>query len=250
MFVSKDFTFNDIEGKSKGIYLVNFDSDVLVSRGNKYTRNISSDEYSRKNPLFNITDNEPEEVTLNFMYLDENMIPKKWTDEKSTEVRNWFKTDDFVPFVSQDNPNYVNYFMMTSMENKLISTQDIGVLEVVFKPLNCYVYKKYEDVATITSNTSINVNNPSNEEYKPILKITNLGNSATINKIGDLEISGLDTNETVIVDNLMLTVLDDNDNNKFSKCNRNWLTLEVGNNVIPVSGNFKLQILAEFPILL
>ena len=62
MFVSKDFTFNDVEGKSKGIYLVTFDSDVLVSRGNKYTRSISSDEYSRKNPLFNVTDNEAEEV--------------------------------------------------------------------------------------------------------------------------------------------------------------------------------------------
>ena len=250
MFVSKDFTFNDVEGKSKGIYLVTFDSDVLVSRGNKYTRSISSDEYSRKNPLFNVTDNEAEEVTLNFMYLDENMTPQKWTDDKLIEVRKWFKTDDFAPFISQDNPNYINYFMMTSMESKLIPTQDIGVLEVVFKPLNCYVYKKYENVATITSSTSISVNNPSDEEYKPILKITNLGNSSTINKIGNLEISGLNTNETVIVDNLMLTVLDDNDNNKFSKCNRNWLTLDVGNNVIPVSGNYRLQIFAEFPILL
>ena len=77
-----------------------------------------------------------------------------------------------------------------------------------------------------------------------------MGDSSTINRIGNFEITRLDTNETVTIDNLILNVVNSNEINRFSNCNRKWLTLVPGENELQVSGNCELEILCEFPIIL
>jgi hypothetical protein len=48
----------------------------------------------------------------------------------------------------------------------------------------------------------------------------------------------------------MKTVLNSNDENKFSLCNRTWVELAQGSNEIAMSGSCEIEILCEFPVLL
>lgn len=248
MIVSDEFTLNGIKGSDEDIYLVTFDSDVLISRGIPFQRDISSDGYSQLNPLFKEEDVAPDDVVLNFIYAIDDMA-QEWTEDKIIKTKKWMITDDFIPFVTQDNPDYIYYLKCKKLENKM-TPRDLGVLEGTFVPISHFSYKKTYHKITITESTNILLTNPSNIEYKPVITIKNLGNVSTINKIGDFEIAGLETNEIVTIDNLILTVESSLEQNRFSKCNRNWLKLLPGENQLNVSGNCEIEILCEFPMIL
>lgn len=247
MIISKDFILNEIEGSSKDIYLYTFNSDVLTSVGIPFQKNISStDGYSQLNPMFKEEDVEPDDITLNFIYV-ENNIPQIWSEEKLIETKKWMITDDFIPFITQDNPDYVYYLKFKKIENKMTPSKR-GVLEATVKPFSHFAYRKLQVEIDITSPTTIDINNVSLYDYKPIVVIKNKGDINTINKIGNFEITGLQTNEVVEIDNLIMTVLNSNNENRFSKCNRNWLTLSPGINTLAISGNCEIEIKCEFPV--
>lgn len=248
MIVSDEFTLNGIKGSDEDIYLVTFDNDVLISKGIPFQRDISSDGYSQLNPLFKDEDVIPDDVVLNFMYAINDMA-QQWTEDKIIKTKNWMITEDFIPFVTQDNPDYIYYLKCKKLENKM-TPRGLGVLEGTFVPISHFAYKKTYHKITVTNSTDILLTNPSTIEYKPVVRIKNLGDVSTINKIGDFEITGLATNETVVIDNLILTVENLNGENKFSKCNRNWLKLLPGENQLNVNGNCEIEILCEFPIVL
>ena len=247
MVISEKFTLNGIEGFSKNMYIVTFDSDVLINKGIPFSRNINSiDGYSQFNPMFRDEDTPPDDIILNFMYIENNM-PQIWDEEKILDVKKWIITDDFIPFTTQDNPNYIYYLMCKKIQNKM-TPEGLGVLECTFTPFSHFAYNAYNSTITVKSSKNIVIDNPSIYSYEPIIKIKNLGNEETVNKIGDLEVTGLATNEKVTIDNIMLTVINENNENRFSKCNRNWVSLSPGENIVPVSGNCEIEILCEFPI--
>jgi len=248
MIVSDEFTLNGIKGSDEDMYLVTFDNDILTSRGIPFQRDVSSDGYSQLNPLFKDEDVVPDDVVLNFMYAIDDMA-QQWTEDKIIQTKKWMITDDFIPFVTQDNPDYIYYLKCKKLESKM-TQRGLGVLEGTFIPISHFAYKKTYHKITVTEPTNILLTNPSDIEYKPVIKIKNLGNVSTINKIGDFEITGLETNEIVTIDNLILTVESSLEQNRFSKCNRKWLKLLPGENQLTVSGNCEIEILCEFPIVL
>lgn len=248
MFISKDFTFDGVSNNKYNVILVDFESNILNEMGVVYKRNIAREDGSIHNPTFSIENGDPDEIVLNLMLVGNNMTPKVWTEEDIINVKKWIIKDEFKPFISNDNPNYIYYFQCSSIRKNFTSKGE-GVLEVTFKPMDCFVYKKYSKTITSNDTSNLSILNPSNEYYFPIIELTNKGNNSTINKINELEIKGLNTNEKVVIDNLMLTVLDGNVN-KFNCCNRKWLKLTPGSNTLNISGNCEIKILAEFPILL
>lgn len=249
MFLSNEFSFNGIDSNTKDIHLVTLDSDVLTTKGVAFQRNISPVEgFSQLNPMFKDEETEPDDIVLNFMYI-KNDIPQVWTEDKLIDIKKWFITDEFAPFISKDNSDYIYYFKCKKIEEKMTSGNK-GVLEVTFKPFSHFVYKRYNSRIHLESKTTMEIENPSLYEYKPIIILTNKGSNSTVNKICDLEIKGLDKDEVVEIDNLMLTALSPNGENKFSKCNRNWITLSPGINNLTLSGNCDIEIICEFPILL
>lgn len=251
MVISKDFILNNITNTSKDVIIVSFESDVLTRMGVPFSRNISSSgEYSSNNPVFKKGENEPDDIVLNFMYVNEYYIPQQWTEDKIIDIKEWIITEDFIPFISGDNPNYITYVICTKIENKM-TPEMLGVLECTFKPFSHYKYKKYSKTTTVSNvSKTFTITNPSLETYKPVVVIKNLGDETTINKVQDFEITGLANGETVIIDNLMKTVLNSNDENKFSLCNRTWVELAQGKNEVKISGNCEIEILCEFPVLL
>lgn len=251
MVISKDFILNGITNTSKDVIIVSFENDILTSVGVPFSRSVSSSgEYSSNNPLFKKEEKEPDEIVLNFMYIDKHYIPQQWTESKIIDIKEWIVTEDFIPFISGDNPNYVTYMMCTKIENKM-TPEMLGVLECTFKPFSHYKYKKYSKKTTLSGvSKTFTINNPSIEVYKPVIVLTNLGNTSTVNKVQDFEITGLANGETVIIDNLMKTVLNSDDENKFSLCNRTWVELKQGDNNLTINGNCEIEILCEFPVLL
>lgn len=248
MFISKDFTFDSIDNSDYNVILVEFDSDILNEIGVVYKRDITREDGSTYNPTFNVENGEPGDIVLNLMLVDNNMIPKVWSEEDIINVKKWIIKDEFKPFISQDNPDYIYYFQCSNIRKKFTSKGE-GALEVTFKPMDCFVYKKYSKTITVDTTASLSISNPTNEDYFPIIEITNKGDNSTINKINELEIEGLNKDEGVIIDNLMLTVLN-GDINKFKCCNRKWIKLNPGMNTLNLSGNCQVKILAEFPIML
>lgn len=249
MVISDEFTLNGIKGSDKNVFLVTFDNEVLINKGIPFQRNVSSvDGYSQLNPMFKKEDIPPDDVVLNFIYM-ENDVPMIWTEDKIIEIKKWIITDDFIPFITEDNPDYIYYLQCKKIQNKM-TPNGLGVLECTFVPFSHFAYKSLYNKITVTSPRNILVTNPSMYNYNPVIIIKNLGSSSTINKIGEFEITELSTNEIVTIDNLILSVINSNEVNKFSNCNRKWLTLIPGINELQVSGNCELEIQCEFPIVL
>lgn len=249
MVISDKFILNGIEGAIKDISLVTFDSEILINTGIPFSRSVNAaDGYSQFNPLFNEEDVVPEDIVLNFMYAIDG-VPQEWEEWKLLDVKKWIITEDFVPFKTFDNLNYTYYIKCKKIQNKM-TPYGFGVLECIFAPFSHFAYQNVSFSRTITKSSNIVIDNPSMYSYKPIIKIKNLGNTSTVNKIGDFEISGLSTNEIVIVDNLMLLVTNLNNISKFTNCNRGWVELLPGENNLQLNGNCQIEILCEFPMIL
>lgn len=248
MFISKDFTFDGVDNSEYNVILVEFDSNILNEIGVVYKRDITREDGNTYNPTFNVENGEPNDLVLNLMLVDDNMIPKVWSEEEIINVKKWIVKDEFKPFISQDNPDYIYYFQCSNIRKKF-TTKGEGALEVTFKPMDCFAYKKYSKTIAVNTDTTLSISNPTNKEYFPIIEITNKGDNSTINKINELEIRQLNKDDSVTIDNLMLTVLD-GDINKFKCCNRKWIKLNPGMNTLNLSGNCEVKILAEFPIML
>ena len=86
--------------------------------------------------------------------------------------------------------------------------------------------------------------------YYPIIEVTNLGDTSTINEINDMRILELGANEKVIIDNLTKIVQTDNGINKFNCCNRKWINLKPRvKNTITLRGHCKVKIICPFPLI-
>ncbi len=248
MFRKKNFIFNNIPNTDMDVILVTFDDEQLNTIDVSYSREISSEEYSASNPMYVVNELEPEEIVISLMYVDSYDIPQEWTDEKIMDIKKWLITDKFVSFVEQDS-DYTVYLMCSKIEKRMVLPSMMGVLECTFKPLTSYKYLEY---STSTSSSdglkTLGIENPTTETYKPIIKITNLGNTSTVNKINSFEITGLAYKEEVTIDNLICTVFNSSGENKFSSCNRAWLVLNPGYNTVSINGNCMVEILCQFPM--
>ncbi|MGL4452051.1 MAG: hypothetical protein ACRCTZ_12745, partial [Sarcina sp.] len=203
MFISENFIFNNVSNTSQNVIAVELDTDVLNDIGVVFNRSITREEGFT--PTYEVVDGDTEDIVLNLMLIDGNGIDKEWTKEDIKRVKSWLIQDGFKPFVSNDNPEYVYYVQCSSIKNRFTFNKH-GVLEVRFKLMDQYAYEKYDKTFIVNGSSNITINNTSNSNHYPIIQITNDGNTSTVNKIGDLEITGLNTNESVIIDNLMLTV--------------------------------------------
>jgi phage-related protein len=165
------------------------------------------------------------------------------------EIMDWLITEDYVPFISDDDLEIIYYFKVVNLK-KMLTFEKQGYLNVVFEPFTKYVYKREENEQIINGNKTIKIYNESKEDYYPIIEITNKGDETTINKVNDMEIVNLKKNEKIIIDNLTKMVQSDTKENKFSCCNRKWIKLNKRNETsITFNGNMVVRIICEFPLI-
>ena len=248
MFRKKNFIFNNIPNTDMNVILVTFDDEQLNTIDIAYSREISSEEYNSNNPMYVVNELEPEEIVISLMYVDSFDRPLQWDDGKIMEIKKWLTTDNFVSFIEQDS-DYTLYLMCSRIEKKMVLPSMVGVLECTFKPLTSYKYLEYSTSTRASNGTkTLGIENPTTEVYKPIIKITNFGSTGTVNRINSFEITGLEYKEVVTIDNLICTAINENGLNKFSTCNRAWVVLEPGYNILTINGNCTVEILCQFPM--
>lgn len=247
-FISENFYFNDISNKTYGVELVTVDNDSIINQfGMTYSEVLEKQDSPQLNPLFkNSGEKEAEEITLCFALVNLNGEPIEWDSNKIEEVYDWLITDDFVPFVSEDDEDKVYYFKTVEIKKQF--THDMkGYLEVKFKPYSSYSYTR----VVATGSTRVVINNMSNVDsvYKPVIEITGTGGDVSITNTSipnsePFTVTAL--NEKVTVDSLYRTVQTDNGKNMLSKTNRKWIELKRGLNALEIVGG-SIKVICEFP---
>lgn len=244
MFIEPYFKRKNKSCKDYFLSIVSTSSlDVLNEVGVPYTTELSIEDSGYIQ--FTEKDSETDDIVLE-LCLEKDNIALVWTNEIFNEIKSWLFSDDFEQFVSYDNLDYHYYFKCTKIVKKFNFAKK-GVIEVTFKPLNHYAYKSVEISKIVKGKEFIDIYNESGKEYEPIIIIENHGTEKTINKVNDFEITNLKEGETVKIDNYMLTVQNEDNENKLSDCNRNWVILESEENQLLIEGNCKVTILCEFP---
>lgn len=242
-FKSENFTFNGVSNMDKSVILVTFDDDLFKSRGTMLSNEIQTEKTIGGYVSYTVEEKETENITLNLMLVNEDGSQREWDIYSYQEVRDWLCTKDFAPFISEDNEDLIYYLKVINIEKK-ITLSETGYLEVVFKPLSIYPVQK---VVKKCSNGEVIINNLSNvEEFNfPIFKTSS--NISIKNKtLDESRVFTLDTDKPTTVDNLMCTVLSDSGENLFSNCNRKWIKLKQGKNVLEVVGD--VTIICNFPV--
>lgn len=251
MFVEPNFLFNGIYSKNLGVSIATFDNSIFHSVGISYTSELQVEtDITEYSPYFKEVSSETDEIELNLVLYDPmTMLPLSIDDFNMDELYDWLITDDFCPFISDDDVELVYYFKTVRIE-KVLTFNKMGYLKVVFRPYSKYAYRCEEYEIEVNGVDEISIYNPSRIIYKPIIELVNLGDSETANFINDMCILGLNQNEIIKIDNLTKIVIDENNENKFSCCNRKWIELTPREeNIINVTGRCRLKIICEFPII-
>lgn len=251
MFISEHFTFNGVYSKDMNVVIVTTDSDMFHDIGVEYVSDVEIEtDVIDYNPYFTEKSSQPSDIELLLAFYNNNTSEGLSLDDVDIEeIYDWLITDDFSPFISDDNAELIYYMKVINIK-KVLTFDKKGYLSVTFKPYSKYVYKRETYEIKVTESTTLEVKNPSRVDFYPIIKVTNNGDKTTINKINDMEIVGLANGETIIIDNLMKLVQSEEGLNRFSCCNRCWIRLDKREtNTLTLSGNCKIEIIAEFPLL-
>ena len=256
MFVEKHFTYNGVYTRDINLMICHFDDDEFHKMRVDYVSEVKiendANDYS---PFYSEEFSTPDDITLNLIMYNPDTMKALKPHEYDMEALHDFLIGDggFNEFISDDDREVIYYFKPIKI-SKMLTFDGTGYLEVVFKPYSKYCYRRKERFGdawgSTTGEGNITIFNPSRKVYRPIIELTNNGNTSTINKIEDFTIAGLENGEKVIIDNQMMTVVNENGENRFKYCNREWVKLPPKETVtLNVSGNCTVRVICEFPII-
>lgn len=248
-FISEKFHFNDVSSQSMGVELVTFDDSFFNHMGTTYIETLEIEEGLSKVPFYTKSqDVNTEDITLNLLLVNKDGTQAVWSDTKTTEIMDWLVTDNFKPFVSEDDLEVTYYFKVVKIVKKF-TVAKTGYLEVTFKPYSNYTYHRVRQ----SGSSRIIVNNTSNVDfnYKPIFEIECNGSPISIKNDSLPNSHALIIGEVtgkVVVDNLFRTVQTIDGKNLLPKCNRKWIELKRGENTLSISGG-EVTVICEFPVI-
>ena len=235
MFYSGNFYFDKKHSSEYGIYQVTESNDILNEYGISYNGEDDG------------------EITLSFCYADNFEKAQIWEEEVLEVVLNWFITDDYKEFISEDNEEIV-YFLKGESYTKRFTHEMKGIIDVTFKTLSQYGYKYYTKKITNTDEEFKVLNDSNiNKPYKPIIELKNISSdSIKISNLTTLKspfiINNL-SNKDIVIDNTIGTIVDIDGNNLIMNSNRKWIELVKGYNSILVEGDCDIVFKAYYPVM-
>ena len=245
MFYSDKFTFAGIPNDEMEVSLVSMDVDILNEYGINFSQDISKVGTSN-NPIYSISDTDTDTIQISLCYeINNEAMP--WTIQKRAEIISWMVQDEFMPFVSEDDPDIIYYFKCVGY-TKEFNLRNKGVITFEMKPYSPYAYVSRNTRVVVSGNYNLNLTNISNVDnlFSPIFKITTK-RQETI-EIGTLTIN-VENGDVIVVDNGMNTITNSNEKSMISNSNRKWVRLTRGNNQLVMKGNFDIEIDCLFPIM-
>lgn len=234
MFYSGNFIYNGKRSDDYYIHLVSENGDVL----NEYGINFSDEE----------------EITLTFCYASEYGEAYVWSDEILEFVHEWFITDNFNPFISEDSEDLM-YLLRGKSITKRFTPDFKGLIDVTFDVYSNYAYKK--QVVNVNNSTKpfyvTNLSNV-NKEYRPIIELNNIQtDTITISNLTypseDFILTDIAIGSNVIIDNEIGTITDSNGNNLIMNSNRKWIGLKRGRNRLQITGDCSAKVKSLYPIM-
>ena len=243
MFKNKNFIWRGEQSKDKFLSILTTNNDVLNDLGIPYDKNLEKEENL---DLYTETDNEPQDIVLQ-MFLENDGFPLVWTYENFKEIKKWLITDDFCEFISYDNLDFSYYFKCIKIQQKFTYGESRGCIEVTFKPLTQYAYKRLIIEKEVKGKEIINITNDGDLDYKPFIVIESKCKGNTKVEINDLIIYNLLEDETIKIDNQMCLIESDKRYYPIKDCNRKWINLKRGDNQIIVKGECNIVIYCMFP---
>lgn len=243
MFKSQYFIWKGKQSKDKFLSILTTDNDVLNDFGVPYNKTLEKEDNL---DLYNEKEEEPEDITLQ-LYLEKDGVPLIWTSENFREIKKWLISDDFEEFISYDNLDYIYYLKCTKIQKKFTYGEPKGCIEVTFKPLSQYAYKKVIIEKEVKGKELINIHNSGDLNYEPIIVIESNCKRNQKVKVNDFVINNLLEEETIKIDNKMCLVKSDKRYYPISDCNRKWINLKQGDNQLIVEGECNIIIYCSFP---
>lgn len=256
MFISDKFYFNNIHCDEKCVSIANTDSSFFEDYGINYSEELSLSKTSNIVSFYDKEETQAEKITMQLYLTDAVGNPAKWEYSNIDDVMDWLITEDFAPFISEDNLDRIYYLKCISIKRKFTPTKT-GYLEVEFQPYSQYSYRNFNRKFIVIDKKELVFYNYSNvnHDYAPIIEIENLGDEKSEIKITNLTtsseafiIKGLKVGEKVVIDNLIGTVVNSLGENLISKCNRKWVKIGKDNNNIRFEGKSNMVLKAQYPI--
>lgn len=256
MFISEKFIFNGVHCDDMNIILVTMDSDIINKYGLDYKEDMSVTKSKETYSFYSNVDNECDDIVLQMCLVDEHCIPLVWDDEYLNDVLQWLIQDDFCEFISEDNEEVSYYFKATNI-SKTFTFDKVGYLEVTFKPFSNCAFRKINKKINVSGECDVIIDNLSNinQKYSPIIEIKN--KKDRLNIIGfenlttndeELIVYDLDVDDIVTLDCCMGTIFNQHGDNLLSNCNRRWLKLNKGKNIVRVRGHAEITFMCQFPV--
>lgn len=242
------FSFDGVSCDEFGLIMVNVGGGEMT-RQIGLQRSLSLSENSYGKFSFDEISTETPTFTITLLKCSKNYDPQPITQEEIFKINNWlFKTKEFKPFISQDNPSIVYYGMFVG-GNLWQNENNEGYLEVQFQLNAPHAYGVMQKIAKQVSGEkefSIickdNVNGYSLPDFEFHLqdgetefKVENLttGQVMSYSNLDSKSRKGYLYNE-----GCQHTVsLIDSTINMRPKSNGNFLKLKYGNNNIKITGN-------------
>jgi phage-related protein len=258
MFQELDFEYDGIKGSDKGLSLVKINSDNIFSFGTNQSI-IEEKIKTIDEPFFHGISRDPITFPLTFAILDNEL---RWDFEKRGEIVQWLFQSDYKPFISADNPSICYYIMAVGENERWDNGIQQGYVTISFRMMTPYAYTiKSEEYYEISQTENINLINRSNiKDYKyyPVIEFTLTGGATdiTFKNLNDggreLTFTGLNTGETIYIDNKRGEIISSTGSPRLSKCNRKWLNLVYGVNRIQVTvnnnGGASINVGMQFPL--
>jgi predicted phage tail component-like protein len=260
MYIETQFQFDDINGDDMGVMLVDINGGMkeFIFGVNQ---TIIEEKISSKRYL-NRVEREPITIPLTITFKNQE---DKWDYNKRTQLVQWLFQDNYKPLIFADNPTIVYYVIATGDATRFDNYLQQGYATIQMRTDSPYAYSfpiSYEDhdFSNNAGTTRITLINRSNIEkyYYPEMEVT-LVNGATgfsVRNVSDggniLTFSGLEPTETVYIDNSLGRIISSLGKNvyRLSKCNRKFIRLLQGENVIEITGKCKITFKMQFPMAL
>ena len=255
-FWSGEFYFNGIYSESFKVCIIDFDSSELLKQiGTSVNMELTEEMSFNGNRSYIEGNTTAENIVLQLCRTD----GKAWEEGDIIGVYNWLFQEDFKRFQTVDYSSGYNlcYYLKAVNFKKFLNNNFYGYLEVEFMSYSPYCYSIPTSNLRLSRGGSGTINNYSNlyKPYKPKIKIRAYdGNTIKITNNTNksfVEVRGLNSNETVIVDCSMGTVINSSGTNRFSVLqDYNLLKLNKGNNNISLTGNADIEFICEFPVII
>jgi len=260
MFTNLNFEFDGISSQDMNTIIVNTSGGLMESNFGIVQTVIEDKLVGKDVPYFYKIDRQTYTIPITITKVDANGDPLQLDSDSRFELVRWLIKNTYKEFRTDDYPGQVFYMMFTEGKSYITGGQQ-GYLNLIGRMNAPYCYQEKQIIPKDFSNSVSNIiylSNLSNviDNYKPEIQFTLVGtaNNITITNLTNntsLIFTGLNTGETIYINNQTGQIKSSLNIPRLDKCNRGWISLNYGENQIQITtnaGGNKISFMTQFPM--